>query len=130
MKSFLREKGQGLVEYALLIVLIAMVVLGILTLLGPQISNAYGRVIAALSGSVITNATVSVKPGGSGYDYTLTVQVIEATTLTFESTDLTFNNMACSPPSCSVTRSSGTIRHGTYTLKADGGSKGTFSGSY
>ena len=39
-----REQGQGLVEYALLLVLIAIVVIGILTLLGPQIGNVFSRV--------------------------------------------------------------------------------------
>ncbi len=47
-----REKGQGLVEYALILVLVAIVVLGVLVLLGPQISNAYSRVISALGGTV------------------------------------------------------------------------------
>ena len=32
------EQGQGLVEYALLIALIAVIVIAILTLLGPQIT--------------------------------------------------------------------------------------------
>ena len=34
-----RESGQGLVEYALVLVLVAIVVIAILTLLGPQIGN-------------------------------------------------------------------------------------------
>ncbi|MCL5950812.1 MAG: Flp family type IVb pilin, partial [Chloroflexi bacterium] len=33
-----REEGQGLVEYALILVLVAVVVIAILTLLGPQIA--------------------------------------------------------------------------------------------
>ena len=32
-----REEGQGLVEYALILVLVAIVVIAILALLGPQI---------------------------------------------------------------------------------------------
>ncbi len=46
-----REEGQGLVEYALLLVLVAMVVIGILALMGGQLRNAYSRVIVALGGN-------------------------------------------------------------------------------
>ena len=37
--SFYDEKGQGLVEYALVLILVAVVVIAILTLLGPEISD-------------------------------------------------------------------------------------------
>jgi pilus assembly protein Flp/PilA len=44
MRMYLpREEGQGLVEYALILMLVALVVLAILTLLGPQIGNAFSR---------------------------------------------------------------------------------------
>jgi pilus assembly protein Flp/PilA len=39
-----REEGQGLVEYALILVLVALVVIAILTLLGPQIANVFSRI--------------------------------------------------------------------------------------
>ncbi len=35
-----KEKGQGLVEYALILVLVAIVVIVILALLGPAIGNS------------------------------------------------------------------------------------------
>lgn len=38
-----REMGQGQVEYALLLVMVAMVVLAMLTVLGPQIGNVFSR---------------------------------------------------------------------------------------
>lgn len=37
--SFFDEEGQGLVEYALVLILVAVVVLAIITLLGPEISE-------------------------------------------------------------------------------------------
>lgn len=40
-----REEGQGLVEYALILVLVAVVVLAILTLLGPAIGNTFSNII-------------------------------------------------------------------------------------
>ena len=35
------EKGQGLVEYALILVLVALVVIGALMVLGPIIGNSF-----------------------------------------------------------------------------------------
>ncbi len=44
-----RESGQGLVEYALVLVLVAIVVIAILTLLGPQIGEVFSQVINGLA---------------------------------------------------------------------------------
>ena len=41
-----RAEGQGLVEYALILVLVALVVLVILMLLGPAIGNIFSNVVA------------------------------------------------------------------------------------
>ena len=43
-----REEGQALVEYALLLSLIAVVSIGILTILGHQVSNIFQSVSNAL----------------------------------------------------------------------------------
>lgn len=43
-----KEKGQGLVEYALILVLVAIVVIAVLTFLGPIIGNVFSRVNNAL----------------------------------------------------------------------------------
>ena len=43
-----REEGQGLVEYALILVLIAIVVIVILGLLGDQISNIFSQISSGL----------------------------------------------------------------------------------
>jgi len=43
-----RETGQGLVEYALILVLVAVVVLVILALLGPAIGNIFSNIVSAL----------------------------------------------------------------------------------
>jgi pilus assembly protein Flp/PilA len=39
------EEGQGLVEYALILVLVAVVVVVILTLLGPSIGNLFSNLV-------------------------------------------------------------------------------------
>ena len=37
----IREKGQGLVEYALILVLVAVVVIAVLLILGPVVGNVF-----------------------------------------------------------------------------------------
>jgi pilus assembly protein Flp/PilA len=39
------ERGQGLVEYALILVLVAVVVIAILALLGPAIGNVFSTIL-------------------------------------------------------------------------------------
>ena len=43
-----KEKGQGLVEYALILVLVAIVVIAVLTLLGPIIGDVFSRINSGL----------------------------------------------------------------------------------
>jgi pilus assembly protein Flp/PilA len=46
--SFQLENGQGLVEYALILVLVAMIVIGILLILGPIVGNVFSNVIVSI----------------------------------------------------------------------------------
>ena len=43
-----KEKGQGLVEYALILVLVAIVVIVILAILGPAIGDVFSDIINGL----------------------------------------------------------------------------------
>jgi pilus assembly protein Flp/PilA len=43
-----KPKGQGIVEYALIIVLVAATVIVVISLLGPKIGQAFSDVIAML----------------------------------------------------------------------------------
>jgi pilus assembly protein Flp/PilA len=43
-----REEGQGLVEYALILVLVAIVVIAILLLLGPVIGDVFSTIVGSL----------------------------------------------------------------------------------
>jgi len=43
-----KEKGQGLVEYALILVLVAVIVIAVLTLLGPAIGKIFSDIMIAL----------------------------------------------------------------------------------
>ena len=38
------QQGQGLMEYALVLALVAVIVIAVITLLGPQIGNMYSRI--------------------------------------------------------------------------------------
>lgn len=44
------ERGQGLVEYALILVLVAIVVVGVLALIGSQIGGTFCEIVIALNG--------------------------------------------------------------------------------
>jgi len=45
------EEGQGLVEYALILVLIAIVVIAVLLLLGPIVGNVFSQIVDGLTGA-------------------------------------------------------------------------------
>lgn len=47
-----REKGQGLVEYALILVLVAVVVVGLLALAGTSLQDTYDHVQTELSAAI------------------------------------------------------------------------------
>jgi pilus assembly protein Flp/PilA len=48
MKLRSNEKAQGLVEYALILVLVAVVVIAILLILGPTLGNVFSKVASSI----------------------------------------------------------------------------------
>ena len=97
-----REEGQGLVEYALLLVLVAIVVIAILSLVGTTVRDQFSTIIGALGGD-------------GGYEYTIT------SPLNASSTDS--GGGACTSSvsvSVSVTKDGAPVESGAVT--------GTFSG--
>ena len=56
-----KEEGQGLVEYALILVLVAIVVIAILLLLGPVVGNVFSNVTCNMQGET---CEVASAPGG------------------------------------------------------------------
>lgn len=56
-----KQSGQGLVEYAVILVLVAVIVIVVLTLLGPQIGNTFSRISSGL-GEQETAANTSNTP--------------------------------------------------------------------
>ena len=43
------RSGQGLVEYALIVVLVSIAVIALLTLLGGQVGNVFSRIVTSLN---------------------------------------------------------------------------------
>jgi pilus assembly protein Flp/PilA len=43
-----REEGQGLVEYALILVLVAIVVIAVLILVGPAVGRVFSQIVTAI----------------------------------------------------------------------------------
>ena len=50
MLSAIEEKGQGLVEYAIILAFVAIVVIVVIRLLGPTIGNTFSTVNASIPG--------------------------------------------------------------------------------
>jgi pilus assembly protein Flp/PilA len=49
VRSFLsKEEGQGLVEYALILMLVAIVIIGVVTILGSRVSQMFSSVNSGL----------------------------------------------------------------------------------
>jgi pilus assembly protein Flp/PilA len=44
----MKERGQGMVEYALILVLVAIVVIAALTIMGPLVGNIFSTINASL----------------------------------------------------------------------------------
>jgi pilus assembly protein Flp/PilA len=69
------EKGQGLVEYALILVLVSLVVMAVMVFLGPTIGNVYSQIMSPLgfvSAAPLPSPTPlpgNVTPMGAVIDY-------------------------------------------------------------
>jgi pilus assembly protein Flp/PilA len=50
MKLALNEKGQGMVEYALILVLVAVVVIAAVTIMGPLVGQVFSTINTSLGG--------------------------------------------------------------------------------
>ena len=56
-----KEKGQGLVEYALILVLVAIVVIAALMILGPIIGNVFSTINSSLGTVQFTDPRLVIK---------------------------------------------------------------------
>ena len=133
--------GQGLVEYALILVLVAVIVIAILTLLGPQVGNVFSRVVDGLGvvssggggggGGSTPPATVTAvtafRANGS-VDVVVSISVSASSNVTaVDSQSGKTVSISCNL-SCNVTIPAVGPNPGIVTVTADGGS--SMSASY
>jgi pilus assembly protein Flp/PilA len=128
MKKLIRsEKGQGLVEYALILVLVAIVVLAVLLLLGPTVGNAFSNIVANLqrfSGGG-SGPITGVAPSRSGNDVSVIVTVSSTTDITIgvsSGTILGSNTQSCTV-SCTFYIQNVNPGQGSVTASGGGGTK-------
>ena len=48
MLFYLQAKGQGLIEYAIILVLVAIVVIAIMRMIGPKVGNIFSAINSSL----------------------------------------------------------------------------------
>lgn len=125
MKSHsVQEKGQGLVEYSLILILVAVIVMAVLTILGPQVGSVFSRVTVALSFGTgpITSVSAERTGHGEGNDVTVQVTVSENVSVTIkDSQSGQSHTMSCSG-SCHFTFTGVGHNGGTVTATGGGGS--------
>lgn len=70
-----KQKGQGLVEYALIISLVALAVVAMLALFGPQVMSLYDGALTRLFPGPIAGASSVRSGGGTGNDIVVNVTI-------------------------------------------------------
>jgi pilus assembly protein Flp/PilA len=119
-KILTSKRGQGLVEYALILVLVAIVVMVILALLGPAIGNVFSNIVAAIGnpggGGAISGVGQPTKIGS-----TVTVKFTRASTNVSVSASSTSGSasVSCTDTSCTCTVT-GAASSGTVTISGGG----------
>ena len=128
------DRGQGLVEYALILVLVALVDTVILALLGPAVGNVFSNIVMQLpiggsTGGAITGVSAVRTDGGEGDDVVVTITVSTNTTVNVsDSQDASpVMNVPCNG-SCQVTLQDVGDNAGTVTVTAAAG--GTATANY
>lgn len=116
------ERGQGLVEYALILVLVAIVVIGVLLVLGPTVGRVYCRVANTLHpGSCGAIASYEVKHNST---LKITATVTKPATVTVTLQDSSYGektkSQSCTPSSCEpITFGSGEISSGSGVITTE-----------
>lgn len=118
-----RKEGQGLVEYALILVLVAVVVILALSALGPQVGQVFSRIASTLNFSGPLVSVSAQRSGhGNGNSVKVTVAVSESTTVTAtDSQSGQSITMACTE-TCQGTIYGVGFDAGSVTVTAGGGS--------
>ena len=116
MKKLLKEDGQGLAEYSLVLALIAIVLVLIVIVLGSSIVLAYAKVIGGFSGQTVTGTGPEVVVVGQPYSITPNGNLC---------------NYSFSDPTFIALQDGAVIKNDTVTLNVlvNGSSAGSISGT-
>ena len=115
-----------MVEYALILVLVAIVVIAVLVLLGPTIGQVFSGVVAHLQPRGVVTSVSADRTGLSGNDVVVTITVSTNTTVDVsDSQDASpVTNVPCNG-SCTVTLLGVGFNAGTVTVTAAAGGTAT-----
>ena len=80
------QKGQGLVEYALILVLVAVAVIAVLTLLGPRVGDIFSEITGILTGNV-SSSEITPEPTEEAFGYPTSSAAYDAFCATYTGTD-------------------------------------------
>lgn len=122
------EKGQGLVEYALILVLVAIVVIAILRILGPAVGEVFSEVAGALGHTPITSVSAARTGNDHGNEVDVNVTVSSNTSVTITDSQSGQSVTTACNGSCTATLFGVGNAAGRVTVSADTG--GTRSASY
>ena len=122
------ERGQGLVEYALILVLVAIVVIAILRILGPAVGEVFSEVAGVLGHTPITSVSAARTGNDHGNEVDVNVTVSANTSVTITDSQSGQSVTTACNGSCTVTLSGVGDDAGKVTVSGDTG--GTRSASY
>ncbi|NJN92675.1 MAG: hypothetical protein HC875_00625 [Anaerolineales bacterium] len=122
------EKGQGLVEYALILVLVAVVVIAILLTLGPAVAQVYCRIANSLqAGSCVTGGVItSYTASHPGSNVLVNVAVSQNATITVNVPGKTPQSQSCTSSSCPQFTFTGVTGSGSGTITSSAGDNVSF----
>ena len=115
------EKGQGLVEYALILVLVAIVVIAVLLTLGPVVGEVYSEVTGGLGYTPITSVSTARTGSGHGNDVEVTITVSSDTSVTATDSQSGQSATTTCSSSCTITLTGVGDAAGRVTVYADSG---------
>lgn len=121
------QKGQGLVEYALILVLVAVVVIAVLLTLGPTVGAVFSDVVEKLgydTGGVIAGVAVQPRNNTNTVKFSVTVTADTNVTATISGGSATASCLASTPCAITLNSSHGvTGSGGTATITAAAGGR-------
>jgi len=121
-----REEGQGLVEYALILVLVAIIVIAVLLILGPTIGNVFSDIKQVLvnpesaGNEVLLSASATRTGMDTGNDVVVSISVASPTTVTVTDSQSGKSASVSCGGSCSVTLLGVGLNAGTITISGSG----------